>query len=178
MNSFYLVKNDITQTFLCWLISLVADGTRSKERRTLGKMDDLLENVHSSEGNTLGTMQLPAPLLDRQPPPKVASDRHAWISTIGRLYCKRQQSPPFSHTTWAAAATAHFLTPWLLGPEGSCTYIDALVGSIWVVVARPRKGDQYQLFGTHLYGDGFDPFSANAHLWDMDGVVLGAGSRM
>jgi hypothetical protein len=154
------------------------DGTRSEEQKTLGKLDNLLKHVHSSDGNILGTMQLSAPLLNRQPPPNMASDRHAWINTIGLPYCKRQVSPPFSHITWVAAATGHFLTSWLLGPEGSCTYIDVLVGSIWAVVARPRGGSRYKLFDNHLYCDGFNPSFPNTLLWDMEGVILGAGSRM
>ena len=85
--------------------------------------------------------------------------------------------PPPSRIAWATAATRHLLTPWLLGPQGSCTYIDVLVGSIWIVVARPPEGDRYQFFSTVL-DSSFDPSDSNTHLWDMEAIVLGTGCRM
>ena len=156
---------------------LLGDGTRSRLRRALGTMDNLLESALAINGNILTTVAIPAPLVDTAGPIMWASDQRAWLDTIDLPYCKRHIAPPLSHLRWVVAATCDSLSQWRIGSEGSFTYLDIMVGSLWVIVAVQKEGDNDGFASTRLYSL-MSLEGPNTELWDMQGIVLQAGNRM
>lgn len=140
-------------------------------------MDDLLESALAHNGNILSTRQVPSPLINTPGQIMWASDQRAWLDTIDHAYCKRNVSPPLSHLRWAVASTRDLLSEWRVGSEGSFTYVDVMVGSLWVVVAEPKHGDKDGFASTRIYGQG-SSMAANTDIWDMQGVVMSAGTRL
>lgn len=92
-------------------------------------------------------------------------------------YCKCHIAPPLLHLRWAVAATLDSLSPWRIRSEGTFTYLDIMVGSLWVVVAVQKEGDIDGFASTRLHSC-MSSTAPNSELWDMQGIVLVAGNRM
>lgn len=156
---------------------LLIDGTLANERHVLGTLDDILESALACNGNILSTKLFPSPLIDTAGQIMWASDQRAWLDTIDLPYCKRHVAPPLSHLRWAVAATSGSLSEWRIGSEGSFTYLDVMVGSLWVIVAMEKEGDK-DGFASTLLCSLMSPAGPNTNLWGMQGIVLSAGNRM
>jgi hypothetical protein len=156
---------------------LLIDGTLANERHVLGTLDDILESALACNGNILSTKLFPSPLIDTAGQIMWASDQRAWLDTIDLPYCKRHVAPPLSHLRWAVAATSGSLSEWRIGSEGSFTYLDIMVGSLWVIVAMEKEGDK-DGFASTLLCSLMSPVGPNTNLWGMQGIVLSAGNRM
>lgn len=69
------------------------------------------------------------------------------------------------------------LSEWRIGSEGSFTYLDVMVGSLWVIMAMEKEGDK-DGFASTLLCSLMSPVGPNTNLWGMQGIVLSAGNRM
>ena len=125
----------------------------------------------------MSTTLIPSPLIDTPGQISWASDQRAWLDTIDLPYCKRHIAPPLSHLRWAVAATNGSLGEWRVGSEGSITYLDVMIGSLWLIVARPKAGDE-DGFASSLFYSLMSPVAINNNLWDMQSIILTTGNRM
>ncbi|KAF8221405.1 hypothetical protein L208DRAFT_1382279 [Tricholoma matsutake] len=141
---------------------IMIDGTHSSEQHAWETLDDLLESAHATNGNIMTTTPIPSPLIDTPGQITWASDQRAWMDTIDLPYL---------------AATLDSLSPWHIGSEGTFTYLDIMVGSLWVVVAVQKEGDINGFASTGLHSH-MSSTALNSKLWDMQGIVLVAGNRI
>ncbi|KAF8231433.1 hypothetical protein L208DRAFT_1378106 [Tricholoma matsutake] len=114
-----------------------------------------------------------------------SSAQHAWgtldnllesaHATNGNIMTTTPIPSPLIDTP--VAATLDSLSPWRIGSEGTFTYLDIMVGSLWVVVAVQKEGDIDGFASTRLHSH-MSSTAPNSELWDMQGIVLVAGNRI
>ena len=139
---------------------------------------DLLQASRVANGKALNALSFPmmfAPVILHP----FSSEAVAWDYTYGRPWCKSKEVYPLSTMRFGLAATAGAYHKFHIDSDGTGTFVEAVVGrKIWVL-AVPKGGQGLDsLADINLYGESYDMEGENAHLWDLEAVVLEPGVRL
>jgi hypothetical protein len=164
---------------MCQIASRDSDYTEGKldytmeiKRDMVGSVKDLIEAI---DGNIIATKRAHIIASGHRPPKSLASDEISWLFTIDLPFCKRKQNVPQSETHWEAASTKGAFERWTVPQHGYCTFINVVAGEQWVFIARSKRpGFAYGV--DDLVS--FEPYGANCNLWDIEGVLVKAGSQL
>jgi hypothetical protein len=117
-----------------------------------------------------------------------SSDSFAWDETEGSPFCKITEPVPVSNIRWARISLKCAFQGWHLSPDGFGTALEIKSGCEWVIIARPcgrsdpnKPGlnpDFNDMGLLHLFLNNFDSSVPNEDNWDIEAVVLAAGSRL
>jgi len=151
------------------------DYTTETKGSKIGRVRDFID---AADGNVIATKRAHIMASGHRPPKSLASDEVSWLHTIDQPFCKRKQNVPRSETQWEAASTKGAFERWTVPLYGYCTFINVVAGAQWVLIARSKDAEVPEL----TYGvDGltsFEPYGTNSKLWDVDAVVVQAGSQL
>jgi hypothetical protein len=133
----------------------------------------------NKKSNILHTERVPVSPSDHQPPRSLASDSNAWKKTMDDSYCKPNVRFPWLSTRWASAATrGASCGGWWEEEHGFCAYMDVLVGSVWVVISKPKEKGGRIIAEIRTLLNPMDPAESNLHEWDVEAVLLEEGSQL
>jgi hypothetical protein len=148
------------------------DYTMEVKQDIVGSVRDLID---ATDGNIIATKRAHIIASGHRPPKSLASDEISWLFTIDLPFCKRKQNVPQSETQWEAASTKGAFERWTVPQHGYCTFINVVTGAQWVFIARSKRPG-------FTYGAddlaSFEPYGANSHLWDVEGVLLKSGNQL
>ena len=144
----------------------------------LATVRDLICSANSRTGIITGTQQILTSGSIYYRPVLLASDVGAFTSTFTQPSCPKPTSLPTSDMFWHSAATSGAFSPWILPQHGFCAFINILTGSHWLVIARPKAGQDPSFASTTHKLQQFQPFQPNAHLWNWEAVVLEPGTQL
>ena len=104
------------------------------DRQVQGTYMDLVCSHEDVErGASLAIHPLARPHSTFGPPPKLATDIHAWNAVLNRPYCQRNDEFPDAELRWVSAGTTDSFEGWRHNTHGFLTYIRPLSGLSWVV---------------------------------------------
>ncbi|KAG2003769.1 hypothetical protein CC2G_004347 [Coprinopsis cinerea AmutBmut pab1-1] len=109
------------------------------------------------------------------PPPGFLSDVAAWDYMVGLPWCGIRWEMPRSALKWGAAFTRGAFSPLQFSPYGFATYIEVKVGTIVVVVARPKDAKDFASLDM-TKGIVLDPLVVDQERMEFELLPLEAGS--
>lgn len=62
--------------------------------------------------------------------------------------------------------------------HGFCFYINVLVGSVWIVISKPKEQGGRIFANIETATKPIDPAKSNLHLWDAEAILLEEGSQL
>lgn len=62
--------------------------------------------------------------------------------------------------------------------HGFCGYINVLAGCVWVVISKPKKQGGHKFNDVATLTNLMDPAESNLRLWEVEAVLLEAGSQL
>ena len=160
---------------LQWFI-LQADFTIDSEKRTRrGRLIDLCHSLALTKPKALSALHLPS-ASKTFPFPPFSSDKVAWKEVQGWAYCRSWESYPVSDMRWGLAATGSTHHYWHVDSNGLGTFLRVEAGVKLWFIATPLTGDFDDFLSIDLFTSGFDLGKTNEELWNVEAVVLKAGS--
>lgn len=110
----------------------------------------------------------------------LSTDFYAWRQTEGFPFCNDSKPIPADTLRCGFVATKGSFPGWKLSPNGFGVYFDVKVGSLLLVIAKPKGDGKIWNRFTHInmFVNNFHPHEPNTGLWDLEGVVLTPGTRM
>lgn len=110
------------------------------------------------------------------------SDLHALRYTSSDAGWKCRWSVPFEAMRYMSAFTKGAFIRWHIPPHGFAKFIDVIYGALWVLVARPqtKPGEQveWRMFSHINLFHSFQVDSANAERYDIEAILVQAGTRL
>ena len=144
----------------------------------MGSLADLLQTSRMANGKALNALSFPMIFAPVAPHP-FSSEAIAWEYVQGRPWCKWKESYPASTLRFGLAATAGAYHKFHIDSDGTGTFVEAVVGrKIWVLAVPKGEQGLDSLADINLYGESYDFEGENAHLWDLEAVVLEPGVRL
>jgi hypothetical protein len=67
---------------------------------------------------------------------------------------------------------------WMEEKHGFCSYINVLAGCVWVVISKPKKQGGHKFDDVATLTNLMDPAESNLRLWDVEAILLEAGSQL
>lgn len=109
-----------------------------------------------------------------------SSESYAWQQTEDNSFCDNIMAFPMADIRWGSVSTRGAFRGWQVAPNGFGLVIDVKAGLIWAVVAKPKiiPGVAKHFANINIFMNGFNRFSGNSHLWDLEGIVLRPGNRL
>lgn len=162
-------------------------GIHEDDRTRDGTMQQVLDCSKLATGRILLAPHIPMSraAVDLS---SYSSDSFAWDETEGWPFCKITEPVPVSNIRWARISLKCAFQGWRISPDGFGTALEVKSGSEWVIIARPAGQNYPNKPGSHpdfndmgllhLFLKNFNSSVPNEHNWDMEAVVLAAGSRL
>ncbi|KAG6882918.1 hypothetical protein C0993_008660 [Termitomyces sp. T159_Od127] len=147
----------------------------SKKRTRRGRPIDSCWSLASTSLKALSTPHLPNASETFLFPP-FSSDKVAWKEVQGRAYCRSWESYPISDMRWELAATGSTHRYWHINCNGLGTFLRVEAGVKLWFIATPLKGNFDEFSSIDLFTPGFDLDKTNEELWNVEAVLLKAGS--
>ncbi len=110
-------------------------------------------------------------------PTTFASDTHALLRVAGSSTIIDGGSFPTGHFRWGIAATSGAFHGFHIDSNGLGTYVRAVSGIKWWIIATPKKGIKLEDIST-LLDDRFDPMVASTELFSYEAILLQPGSTL
>ena len=152
-------------------------GTEADDRVFHGTLGMMVECSKKTDGKILNALDIPQPFESRERT-QFASDIHALIATLNGMGWKPGMSLHNEDFQWAIASLKGAFHGFHLDSDGLGTFIQALFGSKWWILASPKPGSNadFAKINTFLAGN----FNLDEALdrWQLEAIVLAPGSKM
>lgn len=146
-----------------------------------GTLFQILQGSHGVNARKITTEDIPMSSAGTLDVP-FSSESYAWQQTEDHPFGDDVKTFPMADVRWGSASLCGFFHGWQIAPNGFGLAMDIKAGLIWAVVAKPKASEGVKNGGRfsdiNLFTNGFDRYSGNRHLWDLEAVVLQAGDRM
>ena len=140
-----------------------------------GRPINLCHSLALTRPKALSALHLPS-ASETFPFPPFSSDKVAWKEVQGWAYCQSWESYPVSDMRWALAATGSTHHYWHVDSNGLGTFLRVEAGVKLWFIATPLTGNFDNFLSIDLFMSGFDLDKTNEELWNVEVVVLKAGS--
>jgi hypothetical protein len=152
-------------------------GTEADDRVFHGTLGMMVECSKKPDGKILNALDIPQPFESRERT-QFASDMHALIATLVGMGWKPGMSLHNEDFRWAIASLKGAFHGFHLDSDGLGTFIQALFGSKWWILASPKPGSiaDFAKINTFLAGN-FNLEEAPDE-WQLEAIVLAPGSKL
>jgi len=139
-----------------------------------GTAKDLIASHQAgNKGKILNALDFP--MIDGSPADsRLCTDGYGARVALRRWLPRRVRQ---DHMRWGLAATSGAHHVWHLDSEGYGTRVQPICGIKFWFVAAEKRGEKGKLASAHLYDD-IDVGATNNDKWDVEMVVLSAGSEL
>jgi hypothetical protein len=137
--------------------------------------DLLLSHQAGEKGTILNALDLP--LLGASPfPSTFSSDVVAFTTTVDMPSCGRDTLFPLQTVHWGLATTSNAYHAFHINTNGMATSIQLQCGAKWWTLANPRNPSD--MASVSLFLDKFELDQPNVHKWELESVLVTAGSTL
>ena len=152
-------------------------GTEADDRVFHGTLGMMVECSKKTDGKILNALDIPQPFESRKRT-QFASDIHTLIATLNGMGWKPGMSLHNEDFRWAIASLKGAFHGFHLDSDGLGTFIQALFGSKWWILASPKPGSNadFAKINTFLAGN----FNLDEVLeeWQLEAIILAPGSKL
>ncbi|KAG6810630.1 hypothetical protein H0H92_011064 [Tricholoma furcatifolium] len=142
------------------------------ERPRSGRPQHLLDH----QDRMLSALNLPA-VVDEFERFPVFSDQKAWLHAAGHSYCSEKEPYPVPDMRWYLASTGSF-HEWHVDANGLATFVFPMSGPKLWYIGTPKSRNFSDFRRVDLFTNGYDNYSANLDLWDVEVMVLTPGTGL
>ena len=152
-------------------------GTEADDRVFHGTLGMMVECSKKTDGKILNTLDIPQPFESRERT-QFASDIHALIATLNGMGWKPGMSLHNEDFRWAIASLKGAFHGFHLDSDGLGTFIQALFGSKWWILASPKPGSNADFAKINTFLAGNFNLDEAPDGWQLEAIVLAPGLKM
>ena len=152
-------------------------GTEADDRVFSGTLGVMVECSKKTDGKILNALDIPLPFESRERT-QFASDIYALIATLNGMGWKPGMSLHNEDFRWAIASLKGAFHGFHLDSDGLGTFIQAMFGSKWWILASPKPGSNADFAKINTFLAGNFNLDEAPDGWQLEAIVLAPGSKL